>query len=218
MGQKVNPIGFRIGVYRDWDASWFARESYSACFLEDIKIREYLNSTLEKAEVSSIKIEKAGENVKIIIHSGRPGLVIGKKGQEIDTLRRELTSLLKTGNVEISVQEVKKPELDATLVARNIADQLERRVSFKRAMKKSAASAMKSGAKGIKICVSGRLGGAEIARTEWLRVGSVPLHTLRSDIDYSLAEAKTKYGMIGVKVWICRGEYQLSKRRSQSQL
>jgi len=216
VGQKVNPLGFRLGIYRDWDASWFARDSYSKNFLEDFKIRKYLNSTLEKAEVSSIKIEKAGESIKIIIHSGKPGLVIGKKGQEIDTLRRDLSSLLEIGSIEISVQEVKKPELDAMLVAKNIAEQLEKRVNYKKAMKKAATTAMKSGAKGVKICVAGRLGGAEIARTEWLRVGSVPLHTLRSDIDYALAEAKTKYGIIGVKVWICRGEYQIARRRLQS--
>lgn len=212
MGQKVNPKGFRLGVYQDWSASWFARDSYGKNLLEDFKIRKYLGSSLEKAEVSDIRIEKTGEAIKVIIFSGRPGLVIGKKGQEIDTLRKDLSSLLKVGNVEISVQEVKNPELNATLIARNIADQIEKRVNFKKAMKKAAASAIKSGAKGVKICCAGRLGGSEIARTEWVRVGSVPLHTLRSDIDYALQEAKTKYGMIGVKVWVCRGSYQLKKR------
>lgn len=209
MGQKVNPIGFRLGVYRGWDARWFARGSYGKLLLEDIQIRKFLESALEKAEVARIEIEKAGENVKIIIHSGRPGVVIGKKGQEIDSLRTQLNARLKR-NVEISVQEVSRPELDGTLVAKNIAEQLERRASFKRVMKRASAAAMKSGAKGIKICTAGRLGGAEIARTEWNRVGSVPLHTLRADIDYGTAEAKTKFGIIGVKVWICRGEYKLT--------
>jgi len=213
VGQKVHPVGFRVGVYRDWDASWFARKSYGESFLEDLKIRNYLNSSLDKAEVSGIKIEKAGESVKITIHSGRPGQVIGKRGQEIDTLRKELSSLLNVSNIEISVQEVKNPELDARLIGKSIADQIEKRVNFKKAMKKAAASAIKGGAKGIKICCSGRLGGAEIAREEWVRVGSVPLHTLRADIDYALEEAKTKYGMIGVKVWVCRGEYQPVRKR-----
>lgn len=213
MGQKVNPVGFRVGVYRDWDASWFARDSYGKKALEDIHIRKYLDSVLEKAEVARIKIEKAGETVKVVIYSARPGVVIGRKGQEIDTLRKELSNITGSPSVEISVQEVSKPELDARIVARSIADRLEKRENFKKAMKRAAATAIKAGAKGVKICCSGRLGGAEIARSEWTRVGSIPLHTLRSDIDYALAEAKTKYGIIGVKVWICRGEYQLGKQR-----
>src|SRR5262249_3136246 len=155
-----------------------------------------------------IEIEKAGENVRVIIHTGLPGKVIGKGGQEIESLRNGIARLLKKSNVEISVQEVKSPELDATLVAKNIAEQLVKRGSFKKAMKRAAISAMKSGAKGIKVCCSGRLNGAEIAREEWTRVGSIPLHTLRSDVDYGFAEAKTTYGIIGVKVWICKGEYQ----------
>ncbi len=208
MGQKVHPIGFRLGVYRDWDARWFARKSYGKQILEDLFIRKFLDESLEKAEISKIEIEKAGDNVRIIIHSARPGAIIGKRGQEIDYLRTQLISKLKKNNIEISVQEVKSPELDATLVAKNIAAQLEKRGSYKKAMKKAAISAMKAGAKGIKICCAGRLHGAEIARTEWTRVGSIPLHTLRSDIDYGFAEAHTTYGKIGVKVWICRGEYQ----------
>ncbi|MDR3647347.1 MAG: 30S ribosomal protein S3 [Candidatus Babeliales bacterium] len=212
MGQKVHPIGFRLGVYRDWDASWYARNSYGKSLLEDFKIRDYLFATLEKAEIANIKIEKAAENVKVIIFSGKPGMVIGRKGQEIDTLRRDLSKMLNVANVEVSVQEVKRAELDAKLVAENIAEQLVKRANFKKTMKKAASTGMKSGAKGMKICCSGRLGGAEIARSEWTRVGSVPLHTLRSDIDYALAEAKTKYGIIGVKVWICRGEYQPKKK------
>jgi len=212
VGQKVNPVGFRVGVYRPWDAKWFARnDSYGKLILEDLEIRNYLGKVLEKAEIARIVIEKAGENVKIIIHSGRPGVVIGKRGQEIDTLRTDLAKKLKR-NVDISVQEIQRPELDAVLVAKNIAEQLEsRRASFKRVMKRATANAMKSGAKGIKICCAGRLGGAEIARSEWARVGSVPLHTLRSDIDYGHAEANTKFGLIGVKAWICRGDYRLVK-------
>lgn len=209
MGQKVNPNGFRLGVYRDWDARWFARDSYGKQVLEDIEIRKYLKKALENAEVGRLEIEKTGDLVKVIVHSARPGQVIGKKGQEIDTLRRELASRLSRSTVDISVQEVKNPELDATLVAKNIAVQLEKRVSYKQAIKRAALSAMKSGAKGIKICVAGRLAGAEIARSEWIKQGSVPLHTLRSDIDYGFAEAYTTYGLIGVKVWICKGEYKL---------
>jgi small subunit ribosomal protein S3 len=213
VGQKVNPIGFRVGVYRDWDSSWFARgKSYSKMLLEDVKIRRYLEKALVRAEVSKIQIEKTGDSVKVIIHTSKPGIVIGKKGQEIDSIRKKLSSLLGINSIEVSVQEVKRPELDAMLVAKNIANQLERRAHFKKVTKRATATTIKSGAKGIKICTSGRLGGAEIARSEWARAGSVPLHTLRSDIDYALAEAKTKYGIIGVKVWICRGEYQLRKR------
>lgn len=209
MGQKVHPIGFRLGVYRDWDARWFARKSYGEQILEDLAIRKYLESFFDAAEVSRIEIEKAGDNVRVIIHSARPGVVIGKKGQEIENLRKELAKLTKRASVDVSVQEIKNPELDATLVAKNIASQLEKRANFKQVMKRAAATSMRSGAKGIKICCSGRLGGAEIARSEWTRVGSVPLHTLRSDIDYGFAEAKTTYGIIGVKVWICKGEFRL---------
>ena len=208
MGQKVNPVGFRLGIYRDWDSRWFARKSYGKELLEDIQIRSFLNTALENAEVSKIEIEKAGENVRVVIHSGRPGVVIGKKGQEIESLRNEIARRLNKKNVEISVQEVKHPEMDAVLVAKNIAEQLVKRGSFKKAMKRAAISAMKSGAKGIKVCCSGRLNGAEIAREEWTRVGSIPLHTFRSDVDYGFAEALTTYGKIGVKVWICKGEYQ----------
>lgn len=208
MGQKVHPIGFRLGIYRTWLARWFARDSYGKFLMEDLKIRKYLEERLKDAEISNVEIEKTGENVRVIIHSGRPGVVIGKKGQEIDNLKLALAKMLGKSNVEVSVQEVKNPELDAMLVAKSIAEQLERRVSHKKAMKRATASSMRAGAKGIKIRCSGRLQGAEIARDEWERVGSTPLHTLRADIDYGLAEAKTTYGIIGVKVWICRGEYQ----------
>ena len=214
MGQKVNPIGFRVGVYRGWDSRWFTNKKYGDLVLQDVKIRKFVDQNLERAEVSRVEIERAGENIKVIVHSGRPGMVIGKKGQEIDSLRKQLASLLNVPSVEVSVQEVRQPELDALLVAKNIADQLVRRASYKKAMKRAASSAMKSGARGVKICVSGRLGGAEIAREEWVRLGAAPLHTLRSDIDYGFAEAKTTYGMIGVKVWICKGEYQRQNKQA----
>jgi small subunit ribosomal protein S3 len=213
MGQKVHPIGFRVGVYRDWFARWFARGSYGEQIIEDLKIRRFLNNALAKADIARIEIEKAGNNIRVILHSGRPGVIIGKKGQEIDALKGALARELGRGpksNIELSVQEVKNPALDAVLVAKDIAEQLERRGSYKKAMKKAATETMRAGAKGIKICCSGRLGGAEIARSEWTRIGSVPLHTLRSDVDYALAEAKTTMGLVGVKVWICRGEYQLA--------
>jgi len=208
VGQKVNPVGFRVGVYRDWDSRWFARDSYGKQVLEDIEIRKYLESSLENAEISRIEIEKAGDNVRVILRSGRPGVIIGKRGQEIESLRSELGSRLNKKNIDISVQEVKQPELDAVLVAKNIASQLVKRASYKKAMKRAAESAMRAGAKGIKICCAGRLQGAEIARDEWVIIGSVPLHTLRSDIDYALAEAHTTYGVIGVQVWICKGDYR----------
>lgn len=209
MGQKVHPIGFRLGVYRDWDAHWVARRSkYGQYLLEDIKIRRFLEKHFEHAEVARIEIDKTSNSLRVVIYSARPGLLIGKKGQEIEVLRKELSSWLNKPNVEVSVQEIKKPDLDATLVAKSIASQLEKRASFKRVMRRAALTAMKSGAKGIKICCSGRLNGAEIARTEWIRVGSTPLHTLRADIDYGFQEAETTFGQIGVKVWICRGEYQ----------
>lgn len=210
MGQKVHPLGFRLGVYKNWFSRWFARDSYGKQVLEDLQIRKFLKSELNDAEVSRIEIEKAGDNIRIIIHSGRPGMVIGKKGKGIDEIRLKLAEKLKKGNIEISVNEVKVPELDAQLVAQSIAEQIEKRVSHKKVMKRCSASAMRVGAKGIKICCSGRLHGAEIARSEWTRVGSLPLHTLRSDIDYGFAEAFTTYGVTGVKVWICKGDYQLS--------
>jgi small subunit ribosomal protein S3 len=209
VGNKVNPVGFRVGVYRSWNSRWFARTSYAQQVLEDVKIRAYLEKELKDAEVSSIEIEKTVNNIRVIIHSSRPGVVIGKKGQEIDALRKKLNHLLGKETVEVSVQEVKNPDLDAILVAKNIADQLVRRASFKKVMKKATSTALRAGAKGINICCSGRLGGAEIARSEWVRIGSVPRHTLRSDIDYGLAEALTTYGIIGVKVWICRGDYKI---------
>lgn len=209
MGQKVHPRGYRLGIYSFWDAHWFARgNTYGKMLHEDLAIRKLINETLEAAEISRVEIEKAEENVRIVIHSGTPGAVIGKRGQGIDNLRNKIATTLQKGNVDISVQEIKKPELDATIVAKNIAVQLEKRGSYKKAMKRAATSAMRAGARGVKICCSGRLQGAEIARTEWARMASVPLHTLRADIDYGVAQAKTTFGIIGVKVWIYRGEFQ----------
>ena len=206
MGQKVHPLGFRLGIHEDWRSHWFAKKDYGRMLLEDFEIRSYLSKALNVTDTAKIVVDKAGENMRITVFSSRPGAVIGKKGHGIDELKRALYSRFKK-NVEISVQEVKNADIDAELVARSIAEQLVRRASFKRVMKKVAFGAMKAGAKGIKICCAGRLGGAEIARSEWVRMGSVPLHTLRSNVSYALAEAKTTYGMIGVKVWICKGEY-----------
>ena len=214
MGQKVHPIGFRVGIYRGHDARWYApARQYGANIIEDLSvIRPFVEKWLDRAEIAQIEIEKAADSVRVIIHSGRPGLIIGKKGQGIEALCAGLAKKLGRQGVDVSVQEVKKPELSAVLVARNIADQLERRASYKRAMKRAGINAMRSGARGISICCSGRLGGAEIAREHWLRLGSVPRQTLLSDVDYSLAEAKTTFGVIGVKVWICRGTFQSMTR------
>lgn len=209
MGQKVNPRGFRVGVYSDWYGRWFARGNYGDQLLEDVQIRKFVATELKHAEIARVEIEKAGDNVRVVLYSARPGLVIGKKGQEIDEIRKNIAKLVKKTGIEVSVQEVKTPDLDATLVARSIADQLEKRASFKKVMKRASALALRAGAKGIKICCSGRLNGAEIARREWVRIGSVPLHKLREDIDYGTARANTTFGVIGVKVWISRGEYQL---------
>ena len=207
MGQKVNPLGFRLGVYEDWRAHWYPKNSYGQELKEDLKIRKFFEKQLAKSEVAKIIIDKAGENTKVTIFSARPGLIIGKKGQGVEHLKNLFYQAFKK-NVEISVQEVRDPAVNAAIVAQGIAEQLERRASFKRLMKKAGYAALKSRAKGIKICCAGRLGGAEIARSEWLRLGSVPLHTLRSDVDYASAQAKTIYGIVGVKVWICKGEYQ----------
>jgi small subunit ribosomal protein S3 len=206
VGQKVHPLGFRLGVYEDWRSHWFSKKDYGRALLEDLAIREYLKYNLNDVDTAKVVIDKASDNIKITIFSARPGMVIGKKGYGIEELKRGIYNRFKK-NVSISVQEVKNIDFDANLVAKSIAEQLVRRASFKRVMKKTAYGVLKAGAKGVKICCSGRLGGAEIARSEWIRLGSVPLHTLRSDVSYSLAEAKTTYGMIGVKVWICKGEY-----------
>lgn len=206
MGQKVHPFGFRLGVFEDWKAHWFAKRSYGKELLEDFRIREYLRKKLNDSDIAKVVIEKAVDSVRIIIQASRPGIIIGKKGQGIEKIKADLSSRLGK-SVDISVQEVKNLDLDAKLVACGIADQLSKRANYKRLIKRAGYTAMKSGAKGIKICVAGRLGGAEIARSEWLRLGSVPLHTLRSDVSFALAEAETTYGIIGVKVWICRGNY-----------
>ena len=205
MGQKVNPISFRLGVIKTWDSKWYAKAGYSALLHEDLKLREFLKKRLHHSGVSKIEIERAANKAKINIFTARPGLIIGKKGSEVETLKKDLAKLT-SKEIFLNIQEVRKPELDAQLVAESVALQLERRIAFRRAMKKSVTSALKFGAKGIRITCSGRLGGAEMSRTEWYREGRVPLHTLRADIDYGFAEAKTTYGIIGVKVLIFKGE------------
>ncbi|TPW29355.1 30S ribosomal protein S3 [Pararhizobium mangrovi] len=206
MGQKINPIGFRLGINRTWDSRWFADDKeYGELLHEDLRIREYLMSELKNAGVSKVVIERPHKKCRVTIHSARPGLIIGKKGADIEKLRRKLTEMTRS-ETHLNIVEVRKPETDAALVAQSIAQQLERRVAFRRAMKRSVQSAMRLGAEGIRIVSSGRLGGAEIARTEWYREGRVPLHTLRADIDYGHAEAHTAYGICGIKVWIFKGE------------
>jgi small subunit ribosomal protein S3 len=205
LGQKVNPIGLRLNIVRTWESTWYAGKDYSKFLLEDQMIRKFLKKRLYHAGVSKIEIARTGEKLKVKLHTARPGIVIGKKGAEIENLKADLDKMTQRTCV-IDIHEVRRPEADAQLVAENIAMQLERRVAFRRAMKKSVNMALKFGAKGIKIACSGRLGGAEMARREWYREGRVPLHTLRADIDYGLAEAKTTYGQIGVKVWIFKGE------------
>ncbi|MER0239425.1 30S ribosomal protein S3 [Fulvimarina sp. MAC8] len=206
MGQKINPTGFRLGINRTWDSRWFADgREYGALLHEDLKIRKFLLEELKQAAVSKIVIERPHKKCRISIHSARPGIVIGKKGADIEKLRKKLSSMT-DAETHINIVEVRKPETDAALVAQSIAQQLERRVAFRRAMKRAVQSAMRLGAEGIRINCGGRLGGAEIARTEWYREGRVPLHTLRADVDYGTAEAETAYGICGVKVWIFKGE------------
>jgi len=205
LGQKTHPVGFRLGVIKTWDSRWFARRDFGALTVEDRLIRNYIKKKLYQAGIAKIEIERAANKVKLRIHTARPGIIIGKKGSEIEKLRNELEKLVRR-EVMIDIQEVRKPEVNAQLVAENVAQQLERRVAFRRAMKKAVGLAMKFGAQGIKIHCAGRLGGAEMARREWYREGRVPLHTLRADIDYGFTEAKTTYGLIGVKVLIFKGE------------
>ena len=205
MGQKVHPYGFRLGVIKTWNSKWFEDKSYAKWLHEDIKLREFVKEKLGQAGISRIEIERAANKVKINVHTARPGIVIGKRGAGIETIKKDLQALTEN-EVYLNVVEVRKAETDAQLVAENIATQLERRIAFRRAMKKAVQTAQKFGAKGIRVACSGRLGGAEMARYEWYREGRVPLHTLRADIDYGFAEAKTTYGKIGVKVWIMRGE------------
>ena len=207
MGQKVNPTGFRLGIASDWNSKWFAsKRAYAQNLLSDLRVREFLKKKLAQASVSRIEIKRPAKKAYITIHTARPGVVIGKKGEDIDALRKQLTKLMPGVEVDIGVEEIRKPELDAYLVAESIAQQLERRIMFRRAMKRAVQNTMRLGALGIKIRVSGRLNGSEIARSEQYREGRVPLHTLRADIDYGLAEAHTTYGVIGVKVWIFKGE------------
>ncbi len=209
MGQKVHPTGFRLGIATDWTSKWYADSDQFADFLdEDLKIREFLKKKLSQAAVSRIQISRPAKSIVVTIHTARPGIIIGKKGEDIEKLRIEVASRVSVhiNNVKINIEEIRKPELDAQLVAEGIASQLERRVMFRRAMRRSVTNAMRLGAEGIKINVSGRLNGAEIARNEWYREGRVPLHTLRADVDYGFAEALTTYGILGVKVWIYKGE------------
>lgn len=216
MGQKVHPIGLRVGIIRDWDSKWFGGKDYADLLHEDIKIREYLQKRLKDAALSRVEIERAANRVNVTIYTAKPGMVIGKGGKEVEAIRLELTKL--TGKkVHININEVKKPELDANLVAENIAQQLERRISFRRAMKQAIQRSLRAGAKGIRTQVSGRLDGKDIARTEGYNEGTVPLHTLRADIDYGFAEAHTTYGRIGVKVWIYRGEVLPTKNKGESE-
>ena len=206
MGQKTHPKGFRLGISKPWDSKWYAgRQQYAKLVHEDKKIRDYLKKKLFHAGVSSIEIERASDHLTVNVHTARPGLVIGKKGAGIDSLKQEVARFTKDA-VEINIKEVRRAELDAQLVAENVAMQLERRVAFRRAMKKAVQAALKHGALGIKIMCAGRLAGAELARNEWYREGRVPLHTLRADIDYGLAEAMTTYGLIGVKAWVYKGD------------
>jgi small subunit ribosomal protein S3 len=213
MGQKVNPIGIRLGIVKDWNSTWFATKNYAELLNQDINLRKFLKQKLMSAAVSKIQIARPANNAVVTIHSARPGVLIGKKGGGIESLRKEISAKLGVP-VHLNIEEVRKPELDSTLVAESIAQQLEQRVMFRRAMKRAVTSALKAGAKGIKICVGGRLGGAEIARSEWYREGRVPLHTFRADIDYGTAESKTTYGIIGVKVWIFKGESVAQKARA----
>ena len=205
MGQKVNPIGNRLGIIKGWDSNWYGGNDYAQKIIDDSKIREYLNARLAKASVSKIVIERTLKLITVTVHTARPGIIIGKGGQEVDKLKEELKNITNK-EIQINIFEIKRPELDATIVANNVARQLEGRISFRRAIKMAVASTMRMGAEGIKVQVSGRSGGAEMARTETYKEGRIPLHTLRADIDYALGEALTKVGLIGIKVWICNGE------------
>ncbi|RZO88937.1 MAG: 30S ribosomal protein S3 [alpha proteobacterium HIMB114] len=205
MGQKVNPIGIRLKINRTWDSVWFAKkQKYGTYLIEDFKIRKYINNTIKNSGVSKIQIERPSKKCVVTIFTSRPGFVIGKKGSDIEKIKQNISKIT-SDEVSVNIKEIRKPELDSFLVAENIAQQLEKRVAYRRAMKRAMSSALRLGAKGIKVTVSGRLGGNEIARTEWLREGSIPLHTLRADVDYAEAEALTTYGIIGIKVWIYKG-------------
>ncbi len=215
MGQKVNPVGLRLGINRTWDSRWYANKAdFGTRLHEDLKIRDYIKSALASAGISRIVIERPTKKARVTIHTARPGVVIGKKGADIETIRKNLAKFTKD-EVSLNIVEIRKPELDSTLIAENIAQQLERRVAFRRAMKRAVQSALRLGALGIRINCSGRLGGAEIARMEWYREGRVPLHTLRADVDYGIATALTTYGIIGVKVWVFKGEIMVHDPMAQ---
>ena len=214
MGQKVNPKGFRVGIIRDWEGHWYADRNYGELLHEDLKIRKYVKQKLKMAGVPKVEIERAATRVKVSVHAAKPGIVIGRGGTEVENLRKTL-ELMTGKQIAVNIVEIKKPELDATLVAENVAAQLEKRTSFRRAMKQTVQRSMRQGAQGIKIQCGGRLGGAEIARSEWYHEGKVPLHTLRADIDYGFAEANTTYGKIGIKVWIYKGEVLPVKKVAQ---
>jgi small subunit ribosomal protein S3 len=205
LGQKTHPIGVRLGIIKTWDSKWFAKRNYKEMLFEDIAIQKFIKANLFHAGVSKVEIERTGKKIRAIIHTARPGIIIGKKGAEVEKLKKELEKIAGQ-EMSVDIKEIRKPELDAQLVAENIALQLEKRIAFRRAMKKAIASSVRFGALGIKVACAGRLAGAEIARDEWYREGRVPLHTFRSDIDYGVAEAKTTYGRIGVKVWIYKGD------------
>lgn len=205
MGQKTNPVGFRLGIIRDWESNWFDEKNFSNVLSEDLMLRKYIRNRLQRAGVSGINISRTGQKIALTINTARPGIVIGRRGQEVDKLKEELQRLTQK-DIQLNISEIKRPELDAYLVAENLANQLVSKISFRRAMKKAITQTMRMGAEGIRIICSGRLGGAEMARKEQYKEGRIPLHTLRADIDYARATAKTTYGTIGVKVWICRGE------------
>jgi len=214
VGQKVHPKGLRIGIIRDWDSRWYAGKDYKSLLHEDLKIRDYIKKRLYQAGISHIEIERAANRLKIIVHTAKPGVIIGRGGTEVEALRKQL-EILTRKQVNLNIVEIKRPELNAQLVAENIASQLEKRISFRRAMKQAVGRAMRLGAQGIRIACGGRLAGTEIARTEWYSEGKVPLHTLRADIDYGFAEANTTYGKIGIKVWIYKGEVLPDRNKAQ---
>ena len=217
MGQKVHPIGFRLGITKQHNSNWYAEKSkYRESLLKDIEVRDHLTKQLAHASVGRVEIERTADNARVFIHTARPGIVIGKKGEDIDRMREEITKMMGIP-VTLSIQEIRKPDLDAKLLADSVAQQLERRVMFRRAMKRAVQNAMRQGAQGVKIRVAGRLGGAEIARAEWHKEGRVPLHTLRADVDYGLSEAKTTYGIIGVKAWVFKGEVLDKKSKDKKE-
>ncbi|MBN1684490.1 MAG: 30S ribosomal protein S3 [Gammaproteobacteria bacterium] len=216
MGQKVNPVGIRLGFIKNWQSRWYAnKQNFSKMIYTDYQIRDFLKTSLANAGISKIEIERAAKNVKVVIYAARPGVIIGKSGKDVEKIRNALKNIV-GAPVQLVIEEVRKPELDAQLVADGIASQLVRRVAFRRAMKQALNNSIRAGAKGVKICVSGRLGGIEIARSEWAKQGRIPLHTFRADIDYALSEAKTNYGIVGVKVWIFKGEVLATENKKNN--